>query len=619
MSSLKLAVLVTLSLLLFSVKTRAETKKYDSADFWIRESNKIYLSYSEEWKLLLHYHGDTSSIKDDYFFLSKEGRTNPQSELDKTIEEFFRVDLPLDDNHPICRYPARLKFITKKLNIDLESLPKPNCSNFKTYLKNTSAQKVSIVFASENINNLMSMMGHIFIKISGNKHGKPVNHALGYFANFSQDNPISFVFNALFSGTSGVYLLEPYNKKLREYNDDQKRSIWEYELLLNQDRIDMLMLHIWELKRVNAKYNFITHNCGSALLYLLYVVDPSLQKIYSTTDAPIDIIKNLERINYIKSIELYPSDSYRFRMISDNLNSIDRKNILSFIKTGEEFLFNDYQPQQKSNILEATRIALDYKLINKNLDQKNYDLLRKKIEEINKPLPKNNLSLKVKNPLQKSDSSRFTFGYNNAGKNRNMVSFGFYPVYNSINDNNSEYFNEFELQLANIEGGYYTDRDIMRINNIDLIKMKNIIPYDSIVNGISGSFKMNFERERFDYKSNRMFPNINFGAGFSKNIFTESVIVYSMANAGYSYFRNKDITYANPEIGFIIKEGNFGKLNAKYTKFFSSDSYKYKNISSIDQSLFIKENDSFLLSYKIIDSDIIKSFHSLSLEFQHHF
>ena len=76
----------------------------------------------------------------------------------------------------------------------------------------------------------------------------------------------------------------------------------------------------------------------------------------------------------------------------------------------------------------------------------------------------------VKNPLKKSNSSRLTLGYKNQGYDKNLINFGFYPVYNSINGDNSQYFNEFDLQLMNLEGGYYTDLNRARLDNFDLVK-----------------------------------------------------------------------------------------------------------------------------------------------------
>jgi hypothetical protein len=587
--------------------------------YFVENSIKLSAHQRAHWKILLHYKGEKSVISDSSFFLAEDGHRNPESELKKTITEFFRKDIPLSNNHAICRFPARLKWIKKELNIPLNALPKVNCSDFDEYIKKTAANKISIVFASENVNNLMSMMGHIFLKINGERDGGEVAHALGYFANYSSINPISFLVGAVSYGAPGVYILEPYQKKIDEYNDRQKRSIWEYKLNLTQDQIDNVVSHIWEMRRIRTKYNFITHNCGSALLYLLYVADSNLQKIYNPLDAPLDIIKKLNQENYIKEINLSPSDSYEFRMIADNFSTSDRVAIEKFLEDGDIKYLKNNSWQKESNIAYGGRVILDYKLVNKDISQVKYNSLVEEIHNFSKSLPRNNLIYNVKDPLKKSKSSRLSLGYKNQGYNKDLVNFGFYPVYNSINGNNSQYFNEIDLQLMNLEGGYYSEKNKVLFDNIDLIKIKNLVAYDSFVNGLSGSFKINFERERFDANSSKIFPNTTFGIGIGEGVLNNKILFYSMANFGYSYFQGNNVSYASPEIGMVLKEGNFGKLYTKYTKYISSNKYKYNEVLSLEQTFFLLDNHDVVMSYKNIDGEIEGRFNSFSLEYQFHF
>lgn len=590
------------------------------SDVFIAKSEALSLHKKEYWKLLLHSNGSKSVITDNSFFLAKDGETNPKSELQQTIKGFFRADIALDNNHPICRYPARLKWLTQELQITQNILPKANCSEFKTYLKKTSPHDIHLVFASENVNNLVSMMGHIFLKISGEKDGVEVDHSLSYSANYSAQNGLAFIFGALFSGVSGFFVLEPYHNKLTQYNNEQKRSIWEYKLKFTPDQINNLALHIWEMKGINTKYHFVTHNCGSAILYLLYMADPNLQKLYSPLDAPLDIVKNLDRNNYIQSVDVWPADNYKFRMISNNFSETDRKIIKEFLNNGDNDIFNQYSsPQKKANAIYGARTVLNYKLVDKDINQKNYDLLRGKIDHISEDLTKNNLIYDVKDPLKKSDSSILTLGYQNQTDNKSVINFGFYPVYNNFNGNNSEYFNEYALQLLNLKGIYYVDQHKAKFDNVDIINIKSIVPNDSLVGGLSGSFKINIEREKFDFESNKMFPNTTFGIGIGKQILNNKILFYGMINGGYSYFRSNNILYSNPEIGAILKEGKYGKLDTKYTKYFSSNLYKYKEIISVNQTFFLKEDNDIMLSYQKNYGGIEKDFRTLSLEYQYHF
>ena len=66
------------------------------------------LSNSAEWLALGHYQNKKSSIDSPNFFLSKDGKKNPLSELEAS------VDLFNSDNDKLkCQFPARYLFLKK--------------------------------------------------------------------------------------------------------------------------------------------------------------------------------------------------------------------------------------------------------------------------------------------------------------------------------------------------------------------------------------------------------------------------------------------------------------------------------------------------------------------------
>jgi hypothetical protein len=59
-----------------------------------RQARELRLAEQREWHLLLHYRADllggsTSEQDDPGFFLSPNGKTDPQTELDATLAGFF--------------------------------------------------------------------------------------------------------------------------------------------------------------------------------------------------------------------------------------------------------------------------------------------------------------------------------------------------------------------------------------------------------------------------------------------------------------------------------------------------------------------------------------------------
>ncbi|MHC4489352.1 MAG: DUF7843 domain-containing protein [Planctomycetota bacterium] len=83
----------------------------------IEKAIRAQLYDARYWHILLHYKeglfGAKSLIDDDRFFLSPEGKSDPKAELAATIDAFFSGDGTGND-HPRCRFPARLEWTRKQ-------------------------------------------------------------------------------------------------------------------------------------------------------------------------------------------------------------------------------------------------------------------------------------------------------------------------------------------------------------------------------------------------------------------------------------------------------------------------------------------------------------------------
>lgn len=589
-----------LFILLFPVNLLA--KNIDWKSEILKKSQEKNLAKDPYWKLLLHYQGDKSIVRSGKFFLAKNGKNNPKLELEKTIKAFFNKNTSLKDNHAICKFPARLRWLKKHLNFSQNILPRVKCAGFEEFKYKLSANSIDVVFASEDSSSIISMMGHIFLKISGKRDGGRVKHSLGYFAKFSKKAPLLSAMASVYPGIQGLYALEPYEKRRDRYNNVKKRNIWEYKLNFSKSQIENLVFHLWELKGIDVKYGFVNHNCGSALLYLLHLTDPNLKNVkdLNPLDAPIDIINDLNEVGYIEGVQLAPAANYKVRMIEGSFSGEEKRVIKNFTKDGDlEFLRNQESKQSKANLSYGAKIFLHAKLIDGGIGQEKYDNLQEKIDEFTVKLPNNNIIYDLKNPLEKQDSSRIYVGYNNQNRENSVVNFGFYPTYNDLISDNSNYFNEMELNLANFEGKYYVDEKKLRLDNFDLIKMKNIVPYEALAGGFSGSFKVNIERHNLSSDSGKMFANAEFKLGIASGFYNKSLLLYSLVGAGYSTFKTDDIFYANPEIGAILRwPKNIGKLNLKYVKFIADKKYKYRDFYEIDQSFFVSKKSNFVINYK---------------------
>ncbi len=338
---------------------------------------------SLDWKNLLHYNGEKSVInKDSTFFLSSRGYINPKEEYLATLDSFFSKEPP-DDNHAICKYPARFDFIVNSLKIPKKAFPNPDCKAYQEYLDKIVFNDVSVIFAAENNMSPSSMMGHSFLKIAG--EGK--EHAFSYFAAFDKADSLDFYIKVFIDGVDGAYILSPYREKVSEYLYKEKRSLWEFKLKLNPKEKERLKAHLWELKAQNIKYRFITHNCNTALINILKVANDDFalnkNKVFIT---PVEYIQGLQNKEKISNITFIPSKSQKNVVKKFGLNYIgeapkptkvsfsqDRVNSITYINFSPVYqdirdVSTAYFPDLESKMLDLTLSYQNKKLIVEKID-----------------------------------------------------------------------------------------------------------------------------------------------------------------------------------------------------------------------------------------------------------
>ena len=263
-----------------------------------------------DWKYLLHYENNKSIMVDRSFFLSPNGMNNPSDELEKTIQEYIKPTFT-GENDVICRFPARVSFIKKHFNLPKRK-NEPKCSAYKEYRKKVKADDVFVVFAGENNTAPSSMMGHLFLKLSGNVNGITREHSFSFLATFEQNVSVLTYAKMLLNIIDGYYMLSPYQSSVDTYIYGEKRSLWEFKLILNDEEKEKLLQHLWELKEKKLTYDFITHNCGNATIKLLEIANTNIiEDSTKPWTTPTEHLKKLIDNNRVKNISLLPSEDYK--------------------------------------------------------------------------------------------------------------------------------------------------------------------------------------------------------------------------------------------------------------------------------------------------------------------
>lgn len=567
---------------------------------------KLYEKY--EWNALLHIHNGKSDIKDSKFWLSDFKKINSKNELIATVEAFFKND-DLSDNHAICKFPARFNFLVNELNLDKNIFPKVYCNEFNTYLSKVPTNKISISFASENILSPMSMMGHMFIKLSGvDGNERNVENAISYYANYDVNkSAFKFYFNSLFYGSYGIYNITPYRNKLIEYNDDGNRNIWDYELSLNQNQINTLIYHIWELKGVDVPYNFITHNCGTATTNILAVTDERFTKVSKKFwSTPLDVLKRMYGVGLISRMYLYPSDNYKISMFQDNFNNKELKLITNFIKTENYTLIEN---KEKNNLLFMSDMIVGNLYVNKKIDSDKYKRVQKIIYDNFDGMSSVNLKQETKIQLNSPFSSSFGTSFERY-KNHNGLGLTFYPVYRDINDDSSQYFNDFSLKLLNLETFIDSDNKVY-IKNLDLLNIKSLIPSTYLLPALSFNLKTGY-KNYYSYNDNN--GNFIIEGGIGKTYsFNNFINPYLIIDGGF--FQKP---YLKLDTGIILKMTRKNKIILSYN-YYIENNKNLNYVLDLSENFYLNDRFAINLKYSYNNFKKIDSYNNFSLGIKFYF
>lgn len=414
---------------------------------------------TQEWAALFHNRNNQQSdISDPSFYLSKE----------KTLESEYNAALLAlnkeDVNITLCRYPARFRYLDKKLHLNLSF---EHCDNFKQFLKESRGETASISFASAYLESPMSYFGHTFITIH-----KTDNRFFSQTLSFAAEVPEKVTFFELATkgiggGFSGKFVASPYFKLFEGYNTVEQRRISEYQLNLTQEEIENMLWHVYELYDISVDYKFLTHNCAFETLWLLEVARPGVHIVDSFNGVviPYETISDLKKKGLVKKIQTQPSSieslfetystlTYDEQLFFHNLQSSEHKN----------------ETIQSSDLNKTSKDKMGY-LINSYYDLlfKRYRMGKPDFDEV-KAIPYTpHTELYDGEPVQRG-GSKIEIGYVGTDKsNGALVSLKPYSM-NRIEDRFSV-LGDATLEIMNIH--LFKDNNDERVQSLDIFNLES--------------------------------------------------------------------------------------------------------------------------------------------------
>lgn len=501
----------------------------------------------ESWHRLIHYEYDltsssgySSAIHSPDFFLSEEGRIDPEKELQATISAMLKPLRTDVNHHARCRFPARLLWLRKNIP-EFQTLKEiPECIEFNKWANVEHLNSISIVFANGYLSNPASYYGHIFLKFNYSKSSNQ-SSLLDMTINFGaieaqKDDPISYVVKGIAGGYDGGFSPIEFYFHDKNYGENELRDLWEYQLNLPTETIQFIISHAWEVLNKKYVYYFFHDNCAFRVAeFLQFNDDLKIVPPNSPWVIPQSILKKLENITIkglplIKSRIFHASRETRFNEKFSILSS-DEQIIFKGI-IGREINLKELQnfqlTQDKQKILLDALI--DYFQYRFEVDHD------KKIKIVS---PDYNIALRMRLdlPVDKKQKLDIESNYKSPslGRNPSLIQFSgntifdtkesnlygalrIRPVYYDLLDSESHQVNNSSLSMGDLELGIYENG--LRVNKLDILAIDSMnstnsgLPSDT---KFGWRFRTGFEQERM-YCYPCLIPRIQSDIGIGNQI-----------------------------------------------------------------------------------------------------
>ncbi|MCE3224863.1 MAG: uncharacterized protein K0S58_3043 [Nitrospira sp.] len=480
----------------------------------IQRAHEARLADEREWHLLLHYRanlfgGYTSEQDERGFFMSPDGKTDPEAELAATLAQFFSTDLIGRSKQPAqCAFVARYAWLKEQLSFDDSRLRPMTCDRFTQWFAGFEAQSISLIFPAAFMNNPASMFGHTFLRVD--QRGQTAQtRLLAYTINFAADVPpgsnLDYPIRGIFGGYRGYFSTIPYYLKVQEYRDIENRDIWEYRLNFTGEQIRRLLMHAWELGNASFDYYFFKENCSYHLLSLLEYADPSLHLTdqFSFWTVPADTVRLLAaQPGLVSDIAFRPSRVTLIRRKREHLSAEEHTLVKRVVRDSSASQSEEVRALPQSRQAFVLDVASDYVRYRGERDEDLAVASRERNRQILTArsllrIPSEDLAIRpfAMQPELGHKTSRVSVG----GGWRNNDTFeevSLRTAYHDLLDPETGYTPDAQIELGSISLRHYNRADQTRVERATLMNVMSISPVDSLFHAPSWKFNIGMQTIR---------------------------------------------------------------------------------------------------------------------------
>lgn len=529
LSSIVQILLILLTGVFLATSLEAQEAPVPYVSQLLQRAHEAQLANQREWHLLLHYRanlfgGYTSEQDDPGFFLSPDGKTDPQAELDATLTQFFSPDLVGRSKQPAqCAFVARYTWLKTQLAFDEARLKPLRCDRFDAWFAGFEAQTVTLIFPSAFMNNPASMFGHTFLRID-QRGQTPNTRILAYTINFAADVPkdegLAYPIRGIFGGYSGYFSTIPYYLKVQEYRDIENRDIWEYRLNFGEPQIQRLLMHAWELGNASFDYFFFKENCSYHLLSLLEYADPSLHLTdrFRFWTIPADTVRLLaDQPGLVTDIAFRPSRVTLIRRKREHLTASEHGLVKRLVRDAAVVQSDELRSLPLSRQAFVLDVASDYVRYTGEHDEAKAPAARDHNRQLLTArsllrIPSDDLEILpfATQPESGHKTSRASLG----GGWRNNDTFEEFSVrtaYHDLLDPEPGYTPDAQIEVGSISLRHYNRADQARIERATLLNVVSLSPIDSLFR--APSWKLNLGMQTIRHGECQLCSNWNVNGG----------------------------------------------------------------------------------------------------------
>ena len=506
---------------------------------------------SPQWLKMLYYDKDgagfVSIVENEDFFIAKDGRYNPKLEYDETIKELRENKLKK------CEMPARFLYLKKegKLEGDLNE-----CDEYNKFVEDLKPKALTLIFTNAYMGNPSSLFGHTLFRIDTKRKGTQLlAHGANFGADTGEDTGVTFALKGLVGGYFGAFSVNPYYDVINLYNNIENRDIWEYELNLSDEELEMFVAHIWEIRNAKIRYYFVSQNCSYVLIRVLEAIkkDINIADKFKGHTVPLSLLKELNKVEgLIRNTNYRPSRMSKLKYREAQMNDEQKKAFVRIIKK-DEFEVDSLKEEEKADVFETAYQYVQYRYVERELELKDYrkksfKLLKERSKIKNQKLYFEELK-EGENPIYAHKQREFSLGLGERSESE-FLEIGFKPLYNSLLSDSYGLLKGAEINLFDTKIRYYEKENKIKLQSFDLLKIRSLVVDDVMFSPYSYDIKVGYEQKREANKDEGAFV-LRVGAGKSYRLFENGVFyVLSQPNLAYSGGLSE-----NGYVGFGIKGG----------------------------------------------------------------